>query len=72
MIIVDPIVTFVIGIALELSLVNNLQLPIPCGVLIISTLLIDWDAWLMFAIRDPLSIICFVSTSCKTNFGGVV
>ena len=41
MIIVDPIVTFVIGIALELSLVNNLQLPIPCGVLIISTLLID-------------------------------
>ena len=43
-IIVDPIVTFVIGIALELSFVNNSQLPIPCGVLIISTLLIDCDA----------------------------
>ena len=71
-IIVDPIVTFVIGIALELSLVNNLQLPIPRGVLIISILLMDCDAWPMFATREPLSTICFVSTSCKTKFGGTV
>ena len=68
----EPIVTFVIGIPLELFLVNNLQLPIPCGVLIISTLLIDCDAGAIFAIKEPLSTISFVSRSCKTNSGGVV
>ena len=69
--IVDPIAIFVIGIPLVLFLVKTLELPIPKGVLTTSTDVIDCEDGLIFAFKDPLFTISFVSISWITNSGSL-
>ena len=61
--IVPPTAIFVIGIPLVLFLAKTSQFPIPKGVLTISTEVIACVAGLIFAFKNPLSTISFVSTS---------